>query len=213
MRKSTYTVCIFIMFISNVVAFASYIANGFVVTEKSTDFKSSAKCSGNIPYPELANADKELAAKVNDKILDFVELYAICNKGDKSNFSVTYDVPESDSIQVFSVIWPTKKDGKLYRIDTLNFNMRNNNLLGPEGILVNNSSNFIGQMVNLSGGHLSKEDSWEQFLNKVVNRDIQFYIRKKEWHIVFNSTPELDKIVDVKIPKYFLQGRDVTSEE
>lgn len=215
-KKLIYTLGIFFILISNSVAFASYLANGFFVNDKSINFEGitgTTKCYGTLPYPEVAHTEQELAAIVNDEIQDFIKVYAICNEGDKKNFSVTYDIPESASIQFFSIIWTSKKDDQLHRIDALNFSMQNSDLLSPEDIFVDNSSSFMSQMINLSEGHLGQEDNWEQFLEKVTNRDIQFYISKKDWHIVFNGTPKLNKVVDVKIPQYFLQGSDVTSEE
>ena len=43
---------------------------------------------------------------------------------------------------------------------------------------------------------------------KVEKREIQFYIEKEQWFIIFNATPHRQNVVDVKIPEYFLKGGD-----
>lgn len=198
-------ISIFVPFIAN----ASDISNGFFVENKTMDFDKtirSGKCYGTVPYPRLSNADEELFMRINDEIHDFIELYAICNKGKRDNFSVSYDIPEADTKDFFSIRWLTQRDNKLWRIDTLNFNTETGAILKSDDIFNMLGNHMMGEMIKLSEGHLPAKCSWEKFLEKIEKRDIQLYIEDREWYIVFNATSALDKVVDVKIPEYFLIG-------
>lgn len=201
---------IFLMIIAlPMVAAADYVSNHFLVTEKSMDFAKtirSGKCSGSVPYPQLFNDDEELSIRINEKIKDFAEIYAICNQGERSNFSVSFDVPYADTKDFFSVRWLTKKDGKLWRIDTINFNAETGDALQPDDIFNMLSDNMMPHMVKLSAGHLADGATWEDFLQKIESRDVQLYIRDRKWHIVFNASKLHTDVVDVKIPEYFLIG-------
>ena len=202
---STFLICIF----ASLAVANDYTSNGFLVVEKSLDFDKtirSDKCSGSIAYPELSNDDEELFMKINEEIKDFVEIYVICNHGERSNFSVLFDVPNSGTKDFFSVRWLTKKDGELWRIDTINFNSENGNILMPDDIFNLLSNHMMPHMIELSGGHLSEKCTWEDFLHKVEARDIQFYLKDRQWYIVFNADSKIDNLVDVKIPEYFLIG-------
>jgi len=190
-------------------AYAASTSGHFFYTDKYFDFTKSiipGKCTGRTPYPVLANEDEDLLDELNDEIFDFVQLYAICNEGDRSNFSVSYDLPASGTDDYFSIRWITKKDGKIHRIDALSFNILNGDLIVVDDIFNHLSGNLIKEMIKLSDGHLPVHASWETFLDKIGKRDIQYYIKNKEWYIVFNSNSLNDKVVDVKIPEYFLQG-------
>ena len=192
-------------------AMAVAVSNGFFITQKSLDFDKhlvSGKCYGRITYPEFSSEDVELFNEINDEVRDFVELYAICNQRDRDNFSVSYDVPESDSKDYFSVIWLTKKEGKLWRIDTLNFNKETGGLLTTEDIFNDMSSNMIEEIIKLSEGHLPLNMSWSQIMDKINTRDIQLYIKQKQWYMVFNSLPGQENVVEVKLPDYFLQDTE-----
>jgi hypothetical protein len=201
---------IFVILISASFATAAdYISNNFLVTEKSLDFSKttrSDKCSGSIVYPELSNDDEELGMKINEEIKDFVEVYAICNSGSRSNFSVSFDVPESGTKDFFTVRWLTEKDGKLWRIDTISFNSETGEVLVPDDIFNLLSDNMMSHMIELSAGHLSEQTTWEDFLHKIKSRDIQLYIKNRGWYIVFNADSKMEDVVDVKIPDYFLIG-------
>ena len=119
---------ILLFIITPLVTMADYISNGFFIVDKHLNFDKtirSGKCNGIAPYPKLSNQDEELFMRINDEIHDFVELYSICNGGERSHFSVNYDVPNSGTKDFFSILWLTKKDDKLWRIDTLNFNAEN----------------------------------------------------------------------------------------
>jgi len=191
----------------------TYIAGRFAITEKIFDLSKqtlSGKCYGSIPYPVLANEEEDLTAEINEEILDFVQLYAVCNKNDRSNFSVNFEILDSKNNEYFSIRWITKKDNKIYRIDSLNFNGNNSELVQPDDIFNPLSSSLIKEMVKISGGHLNNNDNWETFLDKIGKRNIQYYLKNDEWYIIFNSTPEIGKFIDVKIPKYFLEGDDAT---
>ncbi len=204
-------ILLFIITITPLVTWANYISNGFFIVDKHLDFDKtirSGKCHGSVPYPKLANEDEELFMKINDEIHDFIELYSICNSGDKHHFSVNYDVPNSGTKDFFSVLWLTKKDDKLWRIDVLNFNSETGAILTPDNVFNLHGNHLLGKLAELSEGHLSLNCSWEQFLEKIEKREIQFYIKNDEWYIVFNSNASFNKVVEIKIPQYFLIQRD-----
>ncbi len=137
---------------------ADYISNGFFIVDKHLDFDKtirSGKCHGTVPYPKLTNEDEELFMKINDEIHDFIELYSVCNNAERSNFSVNYDVPNSGTKDFFSVLWLTKKDDKLWRIDVLNFNAETGSLLDTDDVFNIHSNNLFSELVKLSEGHLS----------------------------------------------------------
>jgi hypothetical protein len=117
-------------------------------------------------------------------------------------------VPNSGTKDFFSIIWLTKKDDKLWRVDTLNFNAETGAILTTDNLFNIHSNHLFSELAKLSEGHLSSSCSWEQFLEKIEKRDVQFYIKDNEWFLVFNSTPALNNIVEIKIPQYFLIQRD-----
>jgi len=191
------------------VSYADYVSNGFFVVDKSINFDKkipSGKCNGSTPYPQLSNSDEELFMRINDEIHDFVELYAICNKGERDNFAVTYDIPNSGTKEFFSVRWMTKKDGELFRIDSINFNAETGAVLKPDNIFNMLSDNMMVEMIKLSNSHLAYNCTWENFLEKIASRDIQLYLIEDVWYIVFNETNDHKKAIDTKLPEYFLIG-------
>lgn len=193
---------------------ADYIRGSFFVSENSHEFTKSipsGKCSGKITYPVLYNDEEEIIDALNDEIHDFIHSYAICNQGKRSNFSVRFDFPESGSLDYFSIRWITKKDNKIYRIDSLNFDVQNADLIKTNEIFNSMSGSVFKEIIKLSEGHLQPNDDWEMFLDKISKRDVQYYIKNEEWYLVFNATRALNKVVDIKIPQYFLEGDDVTN--
>lgn len=208
------TLAIIMLILVSSSAYSDYIAGSFTVNEKTHEFTKSieaGKCSGKITYPVLYNEDQEIIDEINHEITDFVHSYAICNQGDRSNFSVSFDIPLSGSEDYFSVIWITKKNEKTYRIDSLNFDIHNADLIQIDDIFNPMSSGVFKEIIKLSGGHLKSSDNWEKFLDKIGKRDIQYYIKNGEWYLIFNSSSSLEKIVEVKVPQYFLEGDDVTT--
>jgi hypothetical protein len=195
-------------------AYSDYIAGSFTVNEKTHEFTksiSAGKCRGKITYPVLYNEDQEIIDEINHEIIDFAHSYAICNQGERSNFSVSLDLPPSGSEDYFSIKWITQKDGKIYRIDSLNFDIHNADLIQIDDIFNSMSNGVFKEIIKLSDGHLKSGDNWEKFLDKIGKRDIQYYIKNGEWYLIFNSSPSLERVVEVKIPQYFLEGDDVTT--
>jgi hypothetical protein len=191
-------------------SFANYSSNGFTVTNKSLDWDKTIradKCRGVVPYPELHNADEELSARINDEIHDFVELYAICNKDDKDHFTSDFEVPTSGSNKIFSVLWYTKENNKLYQIDTLNFDLENGSLVAVDSILDIKNKNVLDQLIKMSNKHLNKNCSCEKFIDKIEKSDIQLYIKNNEWYIIFNPKCFSGEVVELKIPQTFLMGK------
>jgi hypothetical protein len=190
---------------------ADYISNGFFVVEKNLDFSRtirSGACQGIVPYPVLSHDDEELFMEINDEIHDFVELYAVCNQGRRDHFSVKFDIPESGTKEYFSVRWITNRNKKPWRIDVLTFNKDTGDIIEMKDVFNMLSNNMMGEIIKLSDGHLSKFCKWEDFLEKVEKKDIQFYIEKGQWFIIFNATASRSVLVDVKIPEFFMKGGD-----
>jgi len=208
------TLAIIMLILISPSAYSDYIAGSFAVNEKTYEFTKSIgaeKCSGKITYPVVYNEDQEIIDEINHEITDFVHSYSICNQGEKNNFSVSLDIPPSSSEDYFSVIWITKKNEKIYRIDSLNFDIHNGDLIQIDDIFNSMSSGIFKEIIKLSEGHLKSGDNWENFLDKIGKRDIQYYIKNGEWYLIFNSSPSLKRVVEVKIPQYFLEGDDVTT--
>jgi hypothetical protein len=186
------------------------IKNGFFVFPKKFNFDKSirsGKCYGTLPYPHLENQDEELFGKINEEIHDFVEIYAICNKGERDEFSVRYEIPNSNSAEHFSVLWKTYKDKKLWRIDALTFSNEDGEMLKIEEVFNDMSMHLMRKLVNLSEGHLYSNAKWDMFIEKYHNRDIQFYLKEKKWYLIFNSTSNNENIVHVELPKYFSKAK------
>lgn len=190
---------------------AELISNRFFVYNKHLDFEkkiTDGKCFGRIDYPRLSHDDEEIFIRINEEIKDFVQIYGVCNKNERSNFSVFYDMPEPNTKEFFSIRWITKKDDIIWRIDTLNFNYETGALLKSERIFNLLANNMMSKMIELSQGYLHNEAGWENFLEKIESRDIQLYLKDRKWYVVFNPIHELDKIVEVEIPEYFLVGNE-----
>lgn len=190
---------------------ADYISNGFFVVEKNLDFSHtirSGSCQGIIPYPVLSHDDEELFMQINDEIHDFVELYAVCNQGRRDHFSVKFDIPESGTKEHFSVRWVTKRNDKPWRIDVITFDKDSGDIIEIDDVFNMLSNNMMGEIIELSDGHLSKFCKWENFIEKVEQREIQFYIEKEQWFMIFNASTNRNNLVDVKIPELFMKGGD-----
>ena len=189
------------------------ISNGFYVKDRVLKFKETVRgitCRGTIHYPYMTNDAEDVFIEINDEIHDFAEIYSVCNEADKDNYSVSYKIPESHLKDFFSVVWYTKKDNKLWRIDALTFDRDQGDLAKINEIFNSHAKLLYGKIVELSEGHLSAESDWEEFTIKIKRRDIQIYVEHGVWMIVFNSTPELDKLVYKELPKDLLVSNDVT---
>lgn len=189
---------------------AKFVSNGFLVTKKQLDFSKtirSGSCSGKVPYPVLSNGDEELILRINDEIHDFIELYSVCNQDERDHFSVDFDIPESGTRDYFSIRWITKKDDKIWRIDILNFDRDTGRFIDANDIFHIMSKNLMEEIAKLSDGHLTLPFRWEDFIEKIDNRDIQFYVEKEQWFLIFNSTQLNEKVTITKIPEYFLKKR------
>lgn len=183
-------------------AFAKFASNGFLVEEKTLDFLHTIRsnvCEGAIGYPVLSSSNEELIMQINDEIHDFIELYAVCNQNPNNPFSVKFDIPESGTKEYFSIRWITEKNDKLWRIDILTFNRDTGVLLDVNDVFNMLSNNMMGEIIRLSCGHLSRSSKWNKFVEK---------IKKGQWFLIFNTTPNRQTVVDVKIPEYFLKGGD-----
>lgn len=190
------------------------IRNGFFVISKELDFTKSLRngqCSGKIPYPYLTNEDEELFIEINEEVHDFAEIYSICNEGTRDNYDVQYEIPESGNVDYFSIIWKTTKDGKLYRIDTLNFDRNQGDLMKLHQIFNEIGTGMLSEIAKISEDHLPSGMSWSEFSEKINSRDVQLYAKEGKWEIVFNPTKQTDKLTVVELPNYFLKGNDVTN--
>ncbi len=209
MKKIASIVLISILMMTT--ALADYTSNGFFVVEKNLDFARtirSGACQGVVSYPVLSHGDEEIFMQINDEIHDFVELYAVCNQGRRDHFSVMFDIPESGTKEHFSIRWITNRNDRPWRIDVMTFNKDTGGVLDVNDVFNMLSNNMMGELIKLSDGHLSRGCKWENFLEKIEKREIQFYIEKEQWFLVFNATSHRQNVVDAKIPEYFLKGGD-----
>ena len=209
MKKIIYALLLSTLITSN--AFAKYTKNGFLIEEKILDFSHTIRsnvCRGAVPYPVLSHGDEDLIIHTNNEIHDFIELYAVCNEDKNDQLSVELDIPESGIKDYFSIRWITKKANKAWRIDVLTFNRDTGSIIEITNVFNMLSNNLMGEIIKLSKGHLEKNCNWEQFLEKVKKRNVQFYIKQKQWFLIFNTSPDAQNIVDVKIPEHFLKGGD-----
>ena len=190
---------------------ANSVSNGFLVEKKYFDFSKNMRkglCKGTIPFPDLSNSDQELINELNSSIYDFVQIYSICNKGHHNHYSVEYNILHSNINDFFSVKWSTSRNKQLWRIDVLSFNRNTGALVEVKDIFNPFSKHLMNELKKLSDGHLSRYCSWKDFLDKVKKRDVQFYIKDKEWFIIFNATKYRQDVIDVKLPNFFLKGGD-----
>ena len=159
----------------------------------------------------MTNDAEDIFIEINDEIHDFAEIYSVCNEAPSDNYSVSYEIPESNLKDFFSVVWHTKRDGKLWRIDALTFDRDQGDLAKINEIFNPFVPGMYSMLAKLSEGHLPADLGWSDFLAGIDRRDIQLYVDHGQWMIAFNSTPKLDKIVYKKLPDYFLIGDDVAN--
>ncbi len=189
------------------------ISNGFYLESRKLQFNSSIRnklCTGNILYPVLTRNGEDLY-EINDEIKDFAEIYSICNENEENEYSVKYIIPESNHPDYFSVVWTTYKLNKPYRIDALNFEKRQDNIVNIEKIFNPLASLMRGNIFELSKGHLSGDLSWQEFFVKIKKREVQLYIANKEWFIIFNPNSKSEHLNVSKLPEYYLVGDDVAN--
>lgn len=189
---------------------AGYIKGRFLITEKSHNFVNntvSGGCKGQLSYPSFSNTDDEIVEVINGHILGFVKTYAICNKGNRKNFAVTFEINTNKLENNLSVKWVTFKNKKIYRIDALTFNAMSGNLLHIDDIFNQLGEDMLKELAKLSGGRLKFDISWEEFVEKLGKKDIQFYLKQDKWYLAFNPTRSNEKPLEIAIPDYFLHER------
>jgi len=203
-------ISIILILISTVAyAGAGYLSNGFFITDRSSEFEKitkAGKCKGTIKYPNIHREDAIGIETINDAIKDFVESYNFCSLEDPK--VTKYEVKEGSS-DYFSIKWiTTNSKNKSVMINTLNFAKGDGKLLTVEDILNSLAKNFMPELVKLSENHLATDTSWEQFLDKIEQRYIQFYIINSKWHIIFNPHRGINTlVVDKELPNYLLKSQ------
>ena len=132
------------------------ISNGFYVKDRVLKFDETVRgvtCRGTIHYPYMTNEAVEIFIEINNEIRDFAEIYSVCNEGEKDNYSVSYQIPESHQKDFFSVVWHTKKDNKLWRIDVLTFDRDQGDLAKIDKIFNPLAPTMLHKIVELSNAH------------------------------------------------------------
>ncbi len=194
-------------------AYAAFLSNGFLVTSHYMEFNPKySKRHGKIFYPILANDNEIMSLKINNTIQHFVKTYATSyNKKTKNaKCESTYDV-RNGSKNYFTVRWTTKCNNTTIRIDSLNFSLQDGNLVAATEIFSPLAKNFMPEIVKLSKNNLAADTTWQQFIKKIKQGDIQLYIFESNWRIVFNSSPGSPRnIIDAKLPQYLLRTNHVT---
>lgn len=196
-------------------AHAGYISNGYVITSRSMQFQKNTlagKCNGTVSYPELLSDADTMATQINMEIVNFVKGYKKCDVNSANKYSVTFDVPFG-SADYFSVRWYTKLGKELHRVDALTFYPETGELVEIVDILNPLANNYLPKIVKLSKNILNSDITWEQFLDKIDQRTVQFYIKDATWYLVFNPeiTGNSKKVIEVKLPDYLVKDNYVTS--
>jgi hypothetical protein len=187
---------------------SSAVSNGFAISDKFFKFNKitkTGKCEGTIKYPNLYGGDTEVTEQINLSIKNFVESYDFC-KADSMKFT-TYKVWEG-SRDYFSVKWVTRNSKqKTLMINSLNFAKADAKIISIEDVLNPLAKNFMPEFVKLSENHLAADTTWEQFLNKLEQGYIQFYVWNSKWYIVFNPHAGVNKlVVEKELPAYLLKS-------
>lgn len=207
---------IFQFYLVLVLVFASFVAygnssavsNGFAISDSFFEFNKitkTGKCEGTIKYPNFYGGDSEVTDQINLSIKNFVESYDFC-KTDRMKFT-TYKVWEG-SPDYFSVKWITRNSKqKTLMVNSLNFAKADAKIISIEDILNPLAKNFMPEFVKLSENHLAADITWEQFLGKLEQGYIQFYVWNSKWYIVFNPQAGVNKlVVEKELPAYLLKS-------
>lgn len=211
-----YFILILVIFCTNIQAYSEFIcsaflSNGFLVTSQYHQFNDQAtKSHGKIFFPKLTNDNKLAVTNINTTIGDFIRNYQfdrnICNM---KKCDLLYDV-RTGSKENFTVKWQTKTyddNGNefLTKIETLNFNIADGKLLAATDILSPLAKDFMPEIIKLSKNHLAAGANWKEFLAKIANRQIQFYIFESQWYIIFNPNNNTNnQLIEIKLPAYLL---------
>lgn len=182
-----------------------FIKNGFTIKTyllKKTKHTNANSCFITISYPEVYNDDLNASHKINKEIVKFKESYNFCNA---KNMIIKYDILQANN-DYFSIKWITSdQHDKFIRFDSQTFDINDGNLISFDKIVNPMANNFMKEIVKLSKGHVDSYTNWEQFLEKIEQRDIQFYILNSKWHIIFNPHTKARNILDVLLPDYLLK--------
>lgn len=187
---------------------SSYLSNGFSINDRIFEFDKitkQGKCAGTVLYPNIYGGDPEAIDQINLTVKDFVENLDFCNMEGMKH--TTYEVKEG-SADYFSIRWITNNSKQItVMINSLSFAKKDGRLLSIEDILSPLAKNFMPEFVKLSESHLAADTSWEQFLNKLEQGYVQFYISNSKWYIVFNPHRSINRsIVDRELPNYLLKS-------
>ncbi len=188
-------------------AAASY--SNFIVSSNFVEKAAkNSKCQYKISYPILENKNKDLSQKINKAIYNFVSSYPInCpKKSPQKLYLIDYDIP-SNSNNYLSIRWKAKDlNNIITRIDSLIINTEDGSLLLSKDILTPLARNLMPEIVKLSQNNLAVDTAWQQFLAKIEQRHIQFYISGAKWYIVFNPHWNSNKtIVEAELPKHLIK--------
>jgi hypothetical protein len=171
-------VMLLVIFCRNIQAYSAFLSNGFIVTSQYRQFNNQSTechgkichskiCHGEIFFPKLINDNSLAVTNINAHIGNFMQHYQInCNT---KKYRLQYDV-RTGSKEVFTVKWQTKTyddhdNESLIKIETLNFNIADGNLLTATDILSPLAKNFMPEIVKLSKNHLEADASWSLHQN------------------------------------------------
>jgi hypothetical protein len=197
--------------------FLSTNTSAFPSNTKYITFETNTllgKCSGRVSYPELVNSDADVEiTQINNAIENFAKGFMVCKPTSKSNkknkYNTTHQIMTAND-QYISVKWDTKQDSQIVRVDSLSFDIDTGNLLSIEDILSPLAKNFLFEIVKLSHNHLASEINWEQFLTKIDERRVQFYLQDGKWYIVFNPDHRIpNEIVIARLPDHLIKPKDI----
>lgn len=179
--------------------------NNCTITSVTYEFTLNNKHRNqrSIEYPEFSCNNSTVSENINDAIDKFIDKYQLSDV--KHYFKANYKIFESP--RYFSIKWTIfNKDHKLIAINALNFNIKTGLPVQEAEIFDNENKNFMHQLIKLSKNRLVNDMNWSQFVDKIVQSDIQFYTKKSSWYLVFNPRQGLSEhIIDMKMPNYLIK--------
>ncbi len=208
-NRFSYFTLLFIIFLFNNQAYSAFLSNGFLVISQYQEVNDKfGKCHGKIFFPKLSSNNEPAILNINNIVGDFIKNYQFDCK-DNAKYNILYDV-QTGSKDFFSIKWRTiigdnDLNSEPIKMETLNFSIKDGRLLSAQDILSPLAKDFMPEIVKLSKNNLATNTNWQQFLEKIANKEIQFYIFESQWYIIFNPNKDINmQIIEDKLPSYLL---------
>lgn len=214
--------------------YAAFLSNGFLVTSglydkvivddemmkcvSQTGSRDTCLCSVKIFYPKINYSNKQIADKINNTILNFVNTFNSCERVGVLPIQkiVNYQFPDSGYKNYFSIKF-MKQEGMLTQKQyAFTFDKRTGNLLSFSDVFIE-SEKFKEFMIKNFSNLLDKENEINKFFNTIssmfTKHKIQFYLETGLFHLVFNKSrsDKTTRVIDIVVPKNFIKVSYVKS--